>query len=156
MSVIQPNETASRSCATGFANAHHIIYDEGDYPRCLEAGLNLAEYEIVKAIARRPLRGETPRARISMYVRNYGGRAVRNGANRFASPTERFFFSVRLCRSGKGRRRRSGKLVAEELGIAMEQVAIRQGDTDEVPDAVGTFRQPRRGSGRSRGANGGT
>ena len=31
------------------------------------------------------------------------------------------------------------QLVAEELGVAIEQVAIRQGDTDEVPDAVGTF-----------------
>ena len=40
---------------------------------------------------------------------------------------------------GQGSETTQRQLVAEELGIAIEQVAIRQGDTDEVPDAVGTF-----------------
>ncbi len=40
---------------------------------------------------------------------------------------------------GQGSETTQRQLVAEELGVAMEQVAIRQGDTDEVPDAVGTF-----------------
>ena len=40
---------------------------------------------------------------------------------------------------GQGSETTQRQLVAEELGVSMEQVAIRQGDTDEVPDAVGTF-----------------
>lgn len=40
---------------------------------------------------------------------------------------------------GQGSETTQRQLVAEELGVALEQVAIRQGDTDEVSDAVGTF-----------------
>ncbi len=41
---------------------------------------------------------------------------------------------------GQGSETTQRQLVAEgKLGVALEQVAIRQGDTDEVPDAVGTF-----------------
>jgi carbon-monoxide dehydrogenase large subunit len=40
---------------------------------------------------------------------------------------------------GQGSETTQRQLVAEELGIAIDQVAIHQGDTDEVPQAVGTF-----------------
>ena len=43
--LIQPSELPLDRGRTGFAGSHHIIYDEADYPRCLEAGLKLAEYE---------------------------------------------------------------------------------------------------------------
>src|SRR5260370_39144165 len=40
---------------------------------------------------------------------------------------------------GQGSETTQRQMIAEELGVAMDQVAVRQGDTDEVPDAVGTF-----------------
>jgi carbon-monoxide dehydrogenase large subunit len=40
---------------------------------------------------------------------------------------------------GQGSETTQRQLVAEELGIAIEQVAVCQGDTDQVPQAVGTF-----------------
>ena len=56
---------------------------------------------------------------------------------------------------GQGSETTQRQLVAEELGIPIEQVAVRQGDTDEVPDAVGTFASRGAAVRRSRGSNGG-
>ena len=37
--LIQPNELPLDRGRTDFADADHIIYDEGDYPRCFEAAV---------------------------------------------------------------------------------------------------------------------
>jgi carbon-monoxide dehydrogenase large subunit len=125
--------------ATGFANAHHIIYDEGDYPRCLEAGLKLAEYENFEsdrkaAAARGKLRG----LGISMYV-EITAVGPYETARIALQPDGTVLLFSSIMPVGQGSETTQRQLVAEELGVAMEQVAIRQGDTDEVPDAVGTF-----------------
>jgi len=137
--LIQPNELPLDRGATGFANAHHIIYDEGDYPRCLEAGLNLAEYENCEsdrkaAAARGRLRG----LGISMYV-EITAVGPYETARIALQPDGTILLFSSIMPVGQGSETTQRQLVAEELGIAMEQVAIRQGDTDEVPDAVGTF-----------------
>ena len=153
--LIQPNELPLDRGATGFANAHHIIYDEGDYPRCLEAGLKLAEYENFEsdrkvAAARGKLRG----LGISMYV-EITAVGPYETARIALQPDGTVLLYSSIMPVGQGSETTQRQLVAEELGIAIEQVAIRQGDTDEVPDAVGTFASRGRGRRRSGWANGG-
>jgi carbon-monoxide dehydrogenase large subunit len=137
--LIQPGELPLDRGATGFANANHIIYDEGDYPRCLETGLNLAEYDNFEsdrkaAAARGKLRG----LGIAMYV-EITAVGPYETARIALQPDGTVLLFSSIMPVGQGSETTQRQLVAEELGIAIEQVAIRQGDTDEVPDAVGTF-----------------
>jgi len=137
--LIQANELPLDRGRTGFAGSYHIIYDEGDYPRCLEAGLSLAEYENFEsdrkeAAARGKLRG----IGISMYV-EITAVGPYETARIALQPDGTILLFSSIMPVGQGSETTQRQLVAEELGIAIEQVAVRQGDTDEVPDAVGTF-----------------
>jgi len=137
--LLQPNELPLNRGRTGFANSYHIIYDEGDYPRCFEAGLKLAEYETFEnerevAFARGKLQG----LGISMYVEITAVGPYETARIALLPDGTILLFSS-IMPVGQGSETTQRQLVAEELGIAIEQVAIRQGDTDEVPDAVGTF-----------------
>jgi carbon-monoxide dehydrogenase large subunit len=137
--LIQPNELPLDRGRTGFAGSYHIIYDEGDYPRCLEAGLSLAEYENCEserkvAVARGKLRG----IGISMYV-EITAVGPYETARIALQPDGTILLFSSIMPVGQGSETTQRQLVAEELGIAIDQVAIHQGDTDEVPQAVGTF-----------------
>jgi carbon-monoxide dehydrogenase large subunit len=137
--LIQPSELPLDRGRTGFANSYHIIYDEGDYPRCLEAGLRLAEYGNFEtdrraAAARGKLRG----IGISMYV-EITAVGPYETARIALQPDGTILLFSSIMPVGQGSETTQRQMIAEELGILMDQVAIRQGDTDEVPDAVGTF-----------------
>jgi len=137
--LIQPGELPLDRGRTGFAGSYHTVYDEGDYPRCLEAGLRLAEYENFEsqrkaAAACGKLRGMG----IAMYV-EITAVGPYETARIALQPDGTILLFSSIMPVGQGSETTQRQLVAEELGISMEQVAIRQGDTDEVPDAVGTF-----------------
>jgi carbon-monoxide dehydrogenase large subunit len=137
--LIQPGELPLDRGRTGFAGSYSTVYDEGDYPRCLEAGLRLAEYEQFEfdrkaAASQGKLRG----LGISMYV-EITAVGPYETARIALQPDGTVLLFSSIMPVGQGSETTQRQLVAEELGIAIEQVAIRQGDTDEVPDAVGTF-----------------
>ena len=137
--LIPPNELPLDRGRTGFANSYHIIYDEGDYPRCLEEALKLAEYEKFEvernaAAAKGKLLG----LGIAMYV-EITAVGPYETARIALQPDGTVLLFSSIMPVGQGSETTQRQLVAEELGVALEQVAIRQGDTDEVPDAVGTF-----------------
>jgi carbon-monoxide dehydrogenase large subunit len=137
--LIQPHELPLDRGATGFANAYHIIYDEADYPRCLEAGLKLAEYETFEDERRlAAASGKLLGLGISMYV-EITGVGPYETARIALQPDGTVLLYSSIMPVGQGSETTQRQLVAEELGVPIEQVLIRQGDTDEVPDAVGTF-----------------
>jgi len=137
--LLQAHELPLDRGRTGFANSHHIIYDEGDYPRCFEAGLSLAEYEnFEKDRKAADERGKLRGLGISMYV-EITAVGPYETARIALQPDGTILLFSSIMPVGQGSETTQRQLVAEELGIAIEQVAIRQGDTDEVPDAVGTF-----------------
>ena len=137
--LIQPDELPLDRGRTGFAGAYRIIYDEGDYPRCFEAGLRLAEYdnfesERESAAARGKLLG----LGIANYVEITAVGPYETARIALQPDGTALLFSS-IMPVGQGSETVQRQMVAEELGVPMEQVAIRQGDTDEVPNAVGTF-----------------
>ena len=137
--LIQPNELPLDRGRTGFANSYHIIYDEGDYPRCFEEGLKLAEYEkFEEERAAAAAKGKLLGLGIAMYVEITAVGPYETARIRLQPDGTILLFSS-IMPVGQGSETTQRQLVAEELGVALEQVAIRQGDTDEVPDAVGTF-----------------
>jgi carbon-monoxide dehydrogenase large subunit len=137
--LIQPNELPLDRGRTGFANSYHIIYDEGDYPRCLEEGLKLAEYEKFEAERNAAAtEGKLLGLGIAMYVEITGVGPYETARIALLPDGTILLFSS-IMPVGQGSETTQRQLVAEELGVALELVAIHQGDTDEVPDAVGTF-----------------
>jgi carbon-monoxide dehydrogenase large subunit len=137
--LIQANELPLDRGRTGFANSHHIIYDEGDYPRCLAAGLRLGDYENFESDRKEAAtRGRLRGIGISMYV-EITAVGPYETARIALQPDGTILLFSSIMPVGQGSETTQRQMVAEELGIAMDQVAIRQGDTDEVPDAVGTF-----------------
>jgi carbon-monoxide dehydrogenase large subunit len=137
--LIQPQELPLDRGRTGFANSYHVIYDEGDYPRCLEAGLKLAEYELFESDRKAAAtRGKLLGLGIAMYV-EITAVGPYETARIALQPDGTVLLFSSIMPVGQGSETTQRQLVAEVLGIAIEQVAIRQGDTDEVPDAVGTF-----------------
>jgi carbon-monoxide dehydrogenase large subunit len=137
--LIQPNDLPLDRGATGFPNAHRIIYDEGDYPRCFEAGLKLAGYDTFEREREEAAAlGQLLGLGIAMYV-EITAVGPYETARVALLPDGTVLLYSSIMPVGQGSETTQRQLVAEELGIAMEQVDIRQGDTDEVPDAVGTF-----------------
>ena len=137
--LIQPHELPLDRGRTGFANSYHIIYDEADYPRCFEAGLRLAEYQHFESDRKAAaVQGKLLGLGISMYV-EITGVGPHETARIALQPDGTVLLFSPIMPVGQGSETTQRQLVAEELGVTMEQVAIRQGDTDEVPDAVGTF-----------------
>ena len=95
--------------------------------------------KILRAIARRlRARGKLRGLGISMYV-EITAVGPYETARIALQPDGTVLLFSSIMPVGQGSETTQRQLVAEELGVAIEQVAIRQGDTDEVPDAVGTF-----------------
>ncbi len=137
--LIQPDALPLDRGQTDFAGAGRIIYDEADYPRCLDAALKLADYEnLEKERALAAHNGKLLGMGVSMYVEITAVGPYENARIRLQPDGTVVLFSS-IVPMGQGSETTQRQLVAEELGIPIEQVSVRQGDTDEVPDAIGTF-----------------
>jgi carbon-monoxide dehydrogenase large subunit len=135
-----------------FTSAAGLVYDSGDYPTMLEMALELAGYDALKRERdeARP-RGRLLGVGISCYTEYTGmGRATyrQRGmvevpgpeAARVSVETDG---SVRCLLSfpsqGQGHATTAAQIVADELGVPLEQVVVMQPDTEETPGGSGTF-----------------
>jgi aerobic carbon-monoxide dehydrogenase large subunit len=106
-------------------------YDSGDYARCLE----LAE-ELV-----RPERGSDEERVVGtgfgMYVERAGG--LFETAEAELLPDGRVLVRSGSSPHGQGHDTTFAQLAADRLGVGLEDVELRFGDSKEVPRGVGTF-----------------
>jgi carbon-monoxide dehydrogenase large subunit len=152
-----PREAYPFTSATGF------VYDSGDYPKALEQALTLADYEARKRerdAARRTGRllgvgiacyteytgmgSETYRRRGQTDVPGHEGATVAMAAD----GTVTCYMS--FPSQGQGHATTTAQLVADELGVPLDTVSVRQPDTDVSPGGSGTFAS--RGAVTQRGA----
>jgi carbon-monoxide dehydrogenase large subunit len=120
-------------------------YDTGDYPAALETVLDAAGYKQlrVEQVERRE-RGDPKQLGIglSVYVE------ITGGGDESGPPTENATVEVHSDGSatiltgtsphGQGHETAWAMLASEELGIPMDRITVRWGDTDLVPDGGGT------------------
>jgi carbon-monoxide dehydrogenase large subunit len=119
--------------------AGKVVYDSGDYPRCLDMALEMMDYG--------GFLGEQQSARaegrhlglgICAYVEEtaigpYESATVRvDGAGKVTVLTG-------SCPQGQGHVTAFSQLVADEFDIDLDDVTVLYGDTDVVADGVGTF-----------------
>ena len=152
-----PREAYPFTSATGFA------YDSGDYPKALEQALTLADYEARKRerdAARRTGRllgvgiacyteytgmgSETYRRRGQTDVPGHEGATVAMAADGTVT------CDMSFPSQGQGHATTTAQLVADELGVPLDTVSVRQPDTDVSPGGSGTFAS--RGAVTQRGA----
>ena len=106
-------------------------YDSGDYARCLDLAEELVEPEHRSDAERVVGTG------FGMYVERAGG--LFETADAELLPTGRVLVRSGSSPHGQGHDTTFAQLAADRLGVGLEDVELRFGDSNEVPRGVGTF-----------------
>jgi aerobic carbon-monoxide dehydrogenase large subunit len=106
-------------------------YDSGDYARCLDIALERVEPEHGTDGAR--VRGTG----VALYVERSGG--AWESADVTVEPSGRVVIRSGASPHGQGHDTTFAQIAAERLGIDMDDVVLRFGDSGVVPRGVGTF-----------------
>ena len=125
-------------------------YDSGDYGKTLRMALEAAGYEeLRKEQAERRDRGELMGIGISFFTEAVGagprthmdilGLGMADGADLRVHPTGKVVLAVSCQSQGQGHETTFAQLVAEALGIPVDDVEVVHGDTDRTPFGLGTY-----------------
>jgi carbon-monoxide dehydrogenase large subunit len=146
---MDPVEVRSRNLIAPFTEPHTssggAVYDSGDYPAALQAVLDAADYAGLRAeqSARRE-RGDVRQLGIgvSVYV-EITGAGMEAGAPHENATVEVHRDGTATILTGtsphgQGHATVWAMLASEELGIPVEKIEVRWGDTDLVPEGSGT------------------
>jgi carbon-monoxide dehydrogenase large subunit len=108
-----------------------LTYDSGDFERCLDVALELIEPEATSDDDRVVATG------VALYVERSGGQW--ESADVTVTPTGRVVIASSTSPHGQGHATTFAQIAAERLGVALDDVVLRFGDSAVVPRGVGTF-----------------
>jgi len=132
------------TCPTGWE------YDSGDYPRALALAMEIAGYdELRREQADGRTRGEYMGIGLSFFTEGVGagprehmdilGLGMADGADLRVHPTGKAVLSISAQTQGQGHETTFAQIVAQELGLAPDDVEVVHGDTDRTPFGLGTY-----------------
>ncbi len=131
-----PREAFPYTTATG------LTYDSGEFTPALERALELAEYGHFRQQQHarggvEPLLG----VGVATVVKASGGQGeMKNSSARIkVEPTGRVQVYTEVSPHGQGTETTFAQIVADELGVRLEDVQVLHGDTDMLPAGQGTF-----------------
>lgn len=119
--------------------AGKVVYDTGDYPRCLDMALDMLDYEGFaeeQRVARE--QGRFLGLGMCSYVEETSTGPYESATVR-VDGTGKVTVLSGAVPQGQGHVTTFAQLVADELEVDLEDVTVLQGDTDVIPDGVGTF-----------------
>jgi CO/xanthine dehydrogenase Mo-binding subunit len=117
-------------------------YDTGEYAAALEEVLAAADYESLRAEqARRREAGERKLLGIglSSYVEITGGDASGESGRVDVAADGSVVAYTGSSPHGQGLDTSFAMVLSDRLGVGMEKITVRHGNTDEVPKGIGTF-----------------
>src|SRR4051795_8406317 len=125
-------------------------YDSGDYPATLLKALRMAGYEeLRREQADKRSRGELMGIGLSFFTEGVGagprkhmdiaGLGMNDEAQLSVRPTGKAVLRISVQSQGQGHETTFAQIVAEELGIPPEDIAVIHGDTDATPFGLGTY-----------------
>jgi carbon-monoxide dehydrogenase large subunit len=131
-------------CSTGWT------YDSGNYAVALRKAMdNIGYDDLRREQAARRERGELMGIGVSFFTEAVGagprkhmdilGLAMNDGATLRIHPTGKAQLSISVQTQGQGHETTFAQIVAEELGIAPDDVDVVHGDTDVTPYGLGTY-----------------
>ncbi|WP_299439254.1 xanthine dehydrogenase family protein molybdopterin-binding subunit [uncultured Rhodospira sp.] len=113
-------------------------YDSGHFAAILDEGLRVADWAGFEQ--RRAASAAAGRLRgigLSTYIEASGGGGDESATVRVA-PDGAITVLIGSQSTGQGHETAYGQMVADALGVPLESIRVRQGDTDEVPTGKGT------------------
>lgn len=122
-----------------FQDGRPYCYDSGDFPASLAKLKELADWDGFEA--RRAASAAEGRLRgigIATYVEGTGVGPY-EGGHVLVEPSGKVKVATGLSTQGQGHRTAFAQVVADELGVALEDVEVVTGDTRRFAYAVGTF-----------------
>jgi carbon-monoxide dehydrogenase large subunit len=130
-----------------YATATGLTYDSGDYARTMEKALFLADYAgLRKKQAELRDAGRYLGIGLSTYVEVCGmgpsaamPAAGWDSATVRVEPTGSVTVLTGISPHGQGEETTFAQIVADELGVPIDQITVVHGDTDKVQYGVGTF-----------------
>jgi aerobic carbon-monoxide dehydrogenase large subunit len=139
-----PADKFPYTSATGFE------YDSGDYERAMNLALEKAGYrELREEQARLREQGRLLGIGLATFTEAVGAGPSRQydilGIKMFDSaelrvhPTGKAILKLGVQTQGQGHETTFAQIVAEELGIPVEDVTVQHGDTDNTPYGLGTY-----------------
>src|SRR5262249_9767896 len=117
-----------------------LTYDSGDFVRNMEDALRLADHTgFARRKAAAKAKGKLRGFGISTYIEQRGTGGDELAELRF-DPDGTATLLIGTQSSGQGHQTAYAQLVADGLGVPMEQIRVTQGDSDAVPFGRGTGR----------------
>jgi carbon-monoxide dehydrogenase large subunit len=114
-----------------------IVYDGGDYLRCLDAALEMLPRTEAERLA-----SQHPELAVghgvACYLEATGRGPYETGMVRLTT-TGRFEVSSGAASAGQAHETTFAQVAAEALGVGIDDVSVRHTDTDTVAHGVGTF-----------------
>ena len=146
---VDPAEVRRKNLLPKFTEPHKTafgaVYDSGDYVTALEKALAAADYDgLLAEQARRRASGDTLQLGIglSSYVEITGPGGEAGGPNENGTvevhPDGTATVLTGTSPHGQGHQTVWAMLVSEELGIPIDKITVKWGDTDLVPKGGGT------------------
>jgi len=146
---VDPAEVRRKNLLPKFTEPHKTafgaVYDSGDYVTALEKALEAADYPGLRAEqARRRASGDTLQLGIglSSYVEITGAGGEAGGPNENGTvevhPDGTATVLTGTSPHGQGHQTVWAMLVSDELGIPVDKITVKWGDTDLVPQGGGT------------------
>ncbi len=117
-------------------------YDTGEYAAALDKALDAAGYAELRAEQRRRREAGDPvelGLGIATYVEITGGDGGGESGRVDIHPDGSVVAWTGSSPHGQGLGTSLAMLLSDQLGVPLEKITVRHGDTDEVPKAVGTF-----------------
>jgi carbon-monoxide dehydrogenase large subunit len=122
-----------------YRDGSEMTIDNGDYPAALERGLALADYAGFRERQRAAReRGRHPGIGIACNVEGTGLGPFESAILR-VDGLGKVHLITGACPQGQGHETTLAQVVADELGISPEDVAVTTGDTDAIAFGIGTF-----------------
>jgi carbon-monoxide dehydrogenase large subunit len=141
--ALDPVEIRRRNFVAPDAFPHRTpfgpAYDSGDYARALDRVVELADYRGLRreqAEARR--RGEIVGIGVAAYVESTNVLGWESGVVR-VERSGKVTAITGASPHGQGHETTFAQVIADQLGVAWEDVVVRHGDTLGAPQAIGTF-----------------
>ncbi len=146
---LDPVEVRRRNLVAPFTepydNGHGALYDTGDYAAALDLAVKAAGYDELRAEQqRRRDRGDTRQLGIGVacYVEITGGGSEAGESKENAQveihPDGSATILTGTSPHGQGHATAWAMLASDELGIPVERITVRHGDTDLIPEGGGT------------------
>jgi aerobic carbon-monoxide dehydrogenase large subunit len=144
-----PAEVRLKNLLPRFTEPHQTsfgaLYDSGDYPAALAEAMRAAGYDdLRREQAARRARGDTVQLGIGLacYVEITGPGAEEGGPQENATvevhPDGTATILTGTSPHGQGHATAWAMLASDELGIPVDQITLRWGDTDLIPEGGGT------------------